>query len=291
MSGIIPETGIDWQADAVENASKPAAPFSLSCQYTAHPSDCAARILPDQINAFVSEMLNLAGCFNPEGTWNCDATNNLCLNWTAYRVEVGPGTLTGDVHEIICAAESVGEVGYDTEFMFCVDGVPVKGSLPEPVPPLPLALSHGIRGTWGITVPDRVLDALAIDPYGMQTLNVPNTSPVPITVQVNIRLDCDLTIIEEGGSGAFSFSRFGNSDGTGGVIMDAHTRIRNINGSGQPQVNIKVNETRAFEIPPGGLDMYFGFEGGARPAGSARIDNVGGKVEVYGVYATTFDEL
>lgn len=288
MTGIIPETGVDWESDTVENATRPAEPFAISCQYTAHPSDCSARIMPDQINAFASEMLNLAGCFNPAGTWNCDATNNLCLNWTAYRTETGPGTLAGDVAEVICAATSVGEVAEGTEFLFCQGGELVTGSLPAPVVP-PESLSHGIRGTYGIQPPNFTLDNTSVPPYSIETVNIPNTSGQPIWVIVSLVLECDMIILDAGGSGNYSFSRFTNADGTGGVIMDAHFRMRNIDGSGQPQMNTKTGAVRQFEIPPGGMDMHFGFEGGASPANSARVENISGKVEVYGVYAATFD--
>jgi len=68
----------------VHNAYSPLPAFKSTCDLTALPSNCDARIEAKQINAIVSELLALAECFNPNGTWDCTKLNNLCTAFTAW---------------------------------------------------------------------------------------------------------------------------------------------------------------------------------------------------------------
>jgi hypothetical protein len=113
MTSILPslETGgavvyrdADGQATHpadVTNAYAPPATFISTCELTALPTTCDARIEPGQINAIVSELIALAECFDPDGPWNCESVTNLCAAftfWTASGVRVnvlGPA-LAGD---------------------------------------------------------------------------------------------------------------------------------------------------------------------------------------------------
>lgn len=88
MPGIIPDSGthsVNWNAPNVEGVTPIPDDFSISCTYRVLPSDCNYRILPEQINALVSEMINLAACFDPEGTWHCGQLDNLCNTFTTFK--------------------------------------------------------------------------------------------------------------------------------------------------------------------------------------------------------------
>jgi len=74
----------------VLNAYCPPASFTTSCDITALPSDCTARITPAQINAIVSELVCFASTINPDGTWNCASLCNLATNFNAWWVENEP---------------------------------------------------------------------------------------------------------------------------------------------------------------------------------------------------------
>jgi hypothetical protein len=68
----------------IVNVDCPPASYKSTCDITALPSNCDARIEPRQINAIVSELLNFAACIDPNGTWNCDSLRNLCAAFTAW---------------------------------------------------------------------------------------------------------------------------------------------------------------------------------------------------------------
>ena len=87
---------------AVENAYVPAPEYVSTCDLTALPSDCTARIEPRQINAIVSELLSFAECLDADGPWDCASPTNLCaafLDWVSKfhpSVFVTPPELTGN---------------------------------------------------------------------------------------------------------------------------------------------------------------------------------------------------
>jgi hypothetical protein len=100
MTGIFPDEvtggviirddlGNPTNPPSVQNAYTPAPGFITSCEMTAIPSDCTARITPAQINAIVSELVALAECLDPDGPWNCNAVTNLCAAFMAYAAAHG----------------------------------------------------------------------------------------------------------------------------------------------------------------------------------------------------------
>ena len=97
MTGILPDSvsggliirdaaGNCTPQPNVLNAYCPPATFVSTCALTALPSDCTARITPAQINAIVSELISFAACLDPNGPWNCAATNNLCTSFTEWAI-------------------------------------------------------------------------------------------------------------------------------------------------------------------------------------------------------------
>jgi hypothetical protein len=96
MPGIVPDVsagGLPVSSATVTNAVVPAAPFTVSCTALGLPNTCDGRILPKQINAIVSEMMALAACFTPAGSWACSNLNNMCTAFTSWATGTGPGTL------------------------------------------------------------------------------------------------------------------------------------------------------------------------------------------------------
>lgn len=94
MPGILPDGTSGGQVirdgtlctpqPGVINAYCPPAGYAATCDLTALPSSCDARITPAQINAIVSEMLSLAVCWDPNGPWNCASVTNLCAHFNAW---------------------------------------------------------------------------------------------------------------------------------------------------------------------------------------------------------------
>jgi hypothetical protein len=68
----------------VENAYVPAATYVSTCDLTALPSTCEARIEPRQINAIVSELVSFAECLDPDGPWDCASPKNLCTAFSEW---------------------------------------------------------------------------------------------------------------------------------------------------------------------------------------------------------------
>jgi hypothetical protein len=91
----------------IVNADCPTTTYKSTCDLTALPSNCDARIEPRQINAIVSELLNFAACIDPTGTWNCDSLRNLCAAFTAWaqinssRVFIGDNPPPNPTHGML----------------------------------------------------------------------------------------------------------------------------------------------------------------------------------------------
>jgi hypothetical protein len=95
-TGIFPTTdtagGLEIRDDAgaptnpvgVEQAYVPAPAYVSTCDLTALPSTCEARIEPKQINAIVSELLSFAECLAPTGPWDCASLKNLCTAFSQW---------------------------------------------------------------------------------------------------------------------------------------------------------------------------------------------------------------
>lgn len=117
VSGALPST-----STRVENAHTPGPNFDVSCDYLALPSDCTARILPSQINAIVSELMSLAECFNPDGTWNCNSQTNMCTNFTTYRTDttlnLANVSLFSDIQKLLCGVTQT-PVTAGSFYLFC----------------------------------------------------------------------------------------------------------------------------------------------------------------------------
>lgn len=82
----------------VSNAYIPPSAFITTCQLTALPNDCTARITPAQINALVSELLCLAATLSATGVWNCASTCNLSSMfqaWVALHMRADGTTIQG----------------------------------------------------------------------------------------------------------------------------------------------------------------------------------------------------
>lgn len=166
MPGIFPETvngGLPYRAAAggacsipasVQNAYCPDPVFTTTCDLTALPSDCTARITAAQINAIVSEMISFAECLSPAGTWTCTSIRNLCTAFTAWRNDSGLGTLYNDIGRIGCGSPVIA-VGIDTSFLVC-DGA---GNLSQTTP-----------GGFAVGIPDDVTiggDGSNATPYAL----------------------------------------------------------------------------------------------------------------------------
>lgn len=107
MPGIFPEIesagavvyrtieGVPTHPPEVQNARSPDIPFVATCELTALPANCDARIEPKQINAIVSELVSLAECWDPNGPWNCDSLTNLCAAFVAWAAKHG-GVVVSD---------------------------------------------------------------------------------------------------------------------------------------------------------------------------------------------------
>ena len=102
MPGILPDLetagavvyrtidGIATHPPDVVNAYPPAPPFHATCDLTALPTNCDARIEPKQINAIVSELLSLAECWDPFGTWDCDQSEPWCAAFPPWAMRHNP---------------------------------------------------------------------------------------------------------------------------------------------------------------------------------------------------------
>lgn len=331
MTGIIPVTGaggVAYNSASVENTHLPDAPFTISCPYLGLPSNCTARILPKQINAITSELLNLGACFDPDGTWDCNSVTNLCTLFTQYRTDPNPGTvnLFSDMQDLLCGvSEAVPDI--DARFLFC-DG---DGNIHKAVAPftgiaianavcadpsasaalaaclistdeadqaietsvtsgLLYARSHGINIREVFEPNDRNMPSANMF-FGGGQVTIPNTSDQPIDVMITIDLDADLEDQNDGDSSVnLSFSRFSGPGGLGPIIMDAHQRYRNVRGgTGFTQINSHPAAHQVITIPPGGLTIEVGFEGSSVPNDSWRATNIKGVVNVYGVWSAVVD--
>lgn len=69
--------GVCTNQSEAPNAYCPPQAFLSTCEITALAEDCTARILPEQINAIVSELLCLAVYLDADGPWDCNSNCNL----------------------------------------------------------------------------------------------------------------------------------------------------------------------------------------------------------------------
>lgn len=154
MPGIIPLSmagAVTYTSSRVENATALLYNFTTSCDYLALPSDCTARILPSQINAFMSELLNFAATLVPSGEWDCDSLDNLGRLFDHYRTNTGVGrNLFNDLQALICGVTQ-SNPGPNARYLYC-DG---NGEIHKSVVPF-----TGLE----------VAQAICADPDAAQTL-------------------------------------------------------------------------------------------------------------------------
>lgn len=305
MAGIIPDSltgGISWTNLSVVNASRPADPFQISCEYLALPSDCSARIMPDQINAMVSEMLNLAGCFNPDGTWNCEATNNLCANWTAYRTEAGSGTnLWNDMQAHLCANPEVTAANpTGVAFFYCEDGE-IKAApldIPEPVDPVDPANIHVLHGRIRLNEDPGMIGNfndrnLPFDEpangFARGEIFIPNTSASTIPITFSIMLNVDMVENIANAQGRVNLRLYSDAGYTN-EGANAHADVNNMGGGGtgrEMNFNPMVIGTR--DVPPGGLSLWWRLEGRSVPDNGYRATEMNARFVWWGSSSTTSD--
>jgi len=160
MTSIFPGAvagGLPVTSPLVENADIPPVAFDATCSLFL-PSDCTARILPSQINAISSELLNLAACFDPDGEWNCASLSNLCTAFTNYRTQTGAGTLDRDVQDLLCEKSVVAAPGVGSRMLFC-DG---NGDVHKAA--MPFGDGETITATFPFsTIPDGVVAQICAD--------------------------------------------------------------------------------------------------------------------------------
>lgn len=82
--------------DEIHNASCPPSTYTSTCEITALPSNCDARIEARQVNAIVSELINFAACMDPHGVWDCNSLGNLCAAFTEWMVAGLSGVIISD---------------------------------------------------------------------------------------------------------------------------------------------------------------------------------------------------
>lgn len=91
----------------VTNAYCPPLPFTTTCEMTALPDNCTARLSPAQINAVNSELVSFAACLDPDGIWNCASAANLCTAFNAW-IDANPFSPIGFV-TAICADDNAAD--------------------------------------------------------------------------------------------------------------------------------------------------------------------------------------
>lgn len=110
MAGILPSAtnggvitrdlaGTCTNVGNVTNVYCPPATFVATCDLTALPNDCTARITPAQINALVSELMCLASSLSATGVWSCGSVcnlSNMFQAWSATHMLADQTTILGD---------------------------------------------------------------------------------------------------------------------------------------------------------------------------------------------------
>jgi len=101
------DTGMPVAQPDVENSNF-AAGFTASCDVTALPSNCNARVEPAQINAIVAELVNLYYSMAPAREWDCNEQDNIAEAFEQFiQTLVGGGGGGG----ISCALVADGQAG------------------------------------------------------------------------------------------------------------------------------------------------------------------------------------
>jgi hypothetical protein len=134
MVGIVPNTSsgaVPVGTIGLTNVVQPPAPFTVTCApLKGVPDGCGGQITPAQINAIVSELLALAACMAPNGTWNCTSLDNLCSAFSSYAASIKAVSSNADN---MIVEDSNGRA-YLKDFVPISSGVPVAAPLPGTLP-------------------------------------------------------------------------------------------------------------------------------------------------------------
>ncbi len=68
----------------VQNAYNPDRNYDVTCELNYLPSDCRARMSPEQINGFQSEIIAFAEALTPNGKWDCSKLTNLSASFKQW---------------------------------------------------------------------------------------------------------------------------------------------------------------------------------------------------------------
>jgi hypothetical protein len=114
-------SGLPVAQPTVENADVPDT-FDSTCDMTALPSNCNARVSPAQINAIVSELVNLFVAMAPGREWDCTQLDNLAEAFEQFVANLAGG----GGGSLICEApmDEAGTIA-EAALIFC-DGTDVR---------------------------------------------------------------------------------------------------------------------------------------------------------------------
>jgi hypothetical protein len=116
-----PDTGLPIEQPNVENADVPAT-LNMNCDYLALPSSCNARVAPEQINAIVSELINLFVAMAPGREWDCTQLDNLAEAFEQFVTEL----ISEQVGDVSCSVSTgIAPDSAQAYLMYC-DGTTLK---------------------------------------------------------------------------------------------------------------------------------------------------------------------
>lgn len=243
MPGIFPDTatsgvvirnanGVCLDPPNVMNAYCPPAEFQTSCEITAIPSDCTARIVPSQINAFQSEMLCLAATMSPAGPWNCESLCNLAAAFEAWA--------TGNK---------------------VVDGVTITGAGTAADPWK--AEDHALSGQ-GVVWQNNASDVAPAFPTSLafETINIPNSSDFPIQVVAVLIVGGEINANAGQGGSVTGVLYEGPSFADPILAVTGSAGMTLKPGSGGMVTHQSASAAVTFIVPPGGRDMLLDLSSG-----------------------------
>lgn len=116
-----PDTHLPTNPPNVDGVLVPPVPFNMDCDMTALPNDCSVVVENRQVNAIVSELVNLAATMDPDGLWECTEYNNLATAFLAW-VAAFAGSQTG---ELLCISPEGPGTETGAALIYC-DGATIK---------------------------------------------------------------------------------------------------------------------------------------------------------------------
>jgi len=116
-----PDTHLPTNPPNVDGVLVPPVPFNIDCDMTALPNDCSVAVENRQVNAIVSELVNLAATMDPEGLWECSEYNNLATAFLAWVADFA-GSQTG---ELLCISPEGPGTETGAAIIYC-DGATIR---------------------------------------------------------------------------------------------------------------------------------------------------------------------